>query len=110
MEKRKVVFLQSALDDLEEIVLYIAKDSKESAMKIHDKVIETANRLETFPKLGILIPDKKMSESGFRMIVVNKYLLFYKVYPEKVDILRVLHGARDYPKLFSRITDKETGK
>ena len=110
MEKRKVVFLQSALDDLEEIVLYIAKDSKESAMKIHDKVIETANRLETFPKLGILIPDKKMSESGFRMIAVNKYLLFYKVYPEKVDILRVLHGARDYPKLFSRISDKETGK
>ncbi len=51
-----------------------------------------------------------MSESGFRMIAVNKYLLFYKVYPEKVDILRVLHGARDYPKLFSRISHKETSK
>ncbi len=111
MEKYKVVFLQSALDDLEEIVLYIAKDSKKNAMKMHDKIIETANRLETFPKLGLLVPDKKLGESGFRMIAINKYLLFYKVYPEEVDILRVLHGARDCPKLLSRFSSKdETGR
>ncbi|NLI14081.1 MAG: type II toxin-antitoxin system RelE/ParE family toxin [Peptococcaceae bacterium] len=44
------------------------------------------------------------------MIAVNKYLIFYKAHPEKVDILRVLNGARDYPKLFSQFSGKETGK
>lgn len=107
MEKYRVTFLQSALDDIEDIVLYIAKDSKKNALLMHDKIIEVANRLETFPKLGVQVPDKKMSERGFRMIAVDKYLLFYKIYSEEICILRVLHGARDYPKLFSRSYGEE---
>ena len=97
----KVEFLQSAIDDLEEIVLYIAKDSSKSAMELHDKIIESATRLEELPKLGRLIPDKKLRQSGFRFIVIDKYLLFYKIYNEEINILRVLRGDRDYPFLFS---------
>lgn len=100
MEKFNIIFTESALNDLEEIILYIAKDSKENALKFHDKIIESTNKLEIFPKLGLLVPDKKMSSSGFRMLVVDKYLLFYKVYHDEIGILRILHGSRDYPKLF----------
>jgi len=107
MKKYNVVFLQSALDDLEEIVLYISKESKKSAMEMHDKIVKLASKLETFPKLGIQVPDKKMRERGFRMIAVDRYLLFYKVHPEEIIILRVLHGARDYPRLFSRLSEEE---
>ena len=106
MEQYRVVFLQPALDDLEEIALYIAKGSNESALKKHDKVVSSADKLETFPKLGTLVPDKKMSESGFRMLVIDKYLLFYKIYDGEINILRVLHGMRDYPKLFNKQPDK----
>ena len=59
MKKYKVGFLQSAIDDLEEIVLYIAKDSSKSAMELHDKIIESATRLEEFPNMGRLIPDRR---------------------------------------------------
>lgn len=104
MAKYKIEFLQSAIDDLEEIVLYIAKDSPKSAMEFHDKVIESALRLEEFPNLGRLVPDKKLKESGFRLIVIGKYLLFYKIYGEEINILRVLRGDRNYPVLFSKIT------
>ncbi|MEW5785063.1 MAG: type II toxin-antitoxin system RelE/ParE family toxin [Bacillota bacterium] len=96
--KCRVEFLQTALDDLEEIVLYIAKDSKAVAMKMHDKLVASVYRLATFPKLGILVPDKKMREAGFRMLIIEKYLLFYKFYNE-IIILRVAHGVRDYPRL-----------
>lgn len=102
MVKYKVEFLQSAIDDLEEIVLYIARDSSKSAMEFHNKIIESASRLEEFPNLGRLIPSKKLKESGFRMIVVDKYLLFYKIYGNEINILRVLRGDRDYPSLFSK--------
>lgn len=100
MAKYKVEFLQSAIDDLEEIVLYIAKDSRKSAMELHDKIIESATRLEEFPNLGRLVPDEKLRESGFRFIIIDKYLLFYKIYNEEINILRVLRGDRDYPSLF----------
>ena len=103
MVKYKVEFLQSAIDDLEEIVLYIAKDSQKCAMELHHKIIESATRLEGFSNLGRLIPDKKLRESGFRLIVIDKYLLFYKIYSEEINILRVLRGDRDYPSLFSNI-------
>ena len=36
MEKYDVRFMESALEDLEEIILYIAKDSKTKAIKFHD--------------------------------------------------------------------------
>ena len=103
MENYSIIFTGSALNDLEEIILYIAKDSKENALRFHDKIIKSTNKLETFPKLGLLVPDKKMSSSGFRMLVIDKYLLFYKIYQEEISILRVLHGSRDYPKLFLKI-------
>jgi addiction module RelE/StbE family toxin len=106
--KYKVEFLQTALDDLEEIILHIAKDNKTAAMKLHDKIIAAAYRLETFPKLGITVPDKKMRDGGFHMLIIEKYILFYKIYGDTINILRLAHGARDYPILFERQSQYDT--
>ncbi len=103
MDKYKVVFMELALNDLDEIVLYTARDSKSNAIKFHHKIIDTAKRLESFPKLGLLVPDIKIANRGFRMIVFDKYLLFYKIYKKEISIFRVLHGARNYPHLFSKM-------
>ena len=110
MKKYRITFLQSALDDLEEIVLYISKDSKERAMDMHNKIIQLATKLETFPKLGIQVPEKNISARGFRMITIDRYLLLYKVYPEEICILRVLHGASDYSMLFSQFLGEKESK
>lgn len=103
MEKYNVKFMESALEDLEEIILYIAKDSKTKAVKLHDKIMDKSKTLETFPKLGLLVPDNKIRNSGFRVIVIDKYLMFYKIYEKEISILRILHGSKDYPQLFSRL-------
>jgi plasmid stabilization system protein ParE len=49
METYKVRFLKEALEDLEEIVLYIAQDSSRAAFQMHDKIIKKATDLEVFP-------------------------------------------------------------
>ena len=108
MEKYDVVFSQSALDDVEDIVLYIAKDSIWSAVKMHDSIIGAANRLSEFPMIGRAVPDEKISRRGFRMIGTGKYLLFYKVYDKRVVILRVLHDARDYSNLLDAMPNDES--
>ena len=101
MAKYKVVFMQTALDDLEQIVAYTAQNSIDAALRQHERIIETANRLSEFPMLGRAVPDEKIGKRGFRMIGQGKYIMFYKVFGDTVAILRVLHGARDYPQLLN---------
>jgi len=101
MKKYKVTFLQPALDDLEEIILYIARDSSDAALKMHDEIILKARKLEDFPKLGRLVPDKKMSESGFRMLMIRPYIALYREMNGVIYIYRVIHGARNYPSLYN---------
>jgi addiction module RelE/StbE family toxin len=108
MEVFDVKFLQDALNDLEEIVLFIAKDSRKAALRMHDKILEKANDLEVFPKRGRLIPDKKMSAAGFRMLGIKPYVAFYRVIGNDVFIYRVLHGASNYPLLYEKLYEKST--
>ena len=104
METFDVHFLQEAMDDLEEIVLYIAKDSRQAALRMHDKIIERANDLTLFSKRGRLISDKKMAAAGYRTLSIKPYIAFYRIVDRNVFIYRVLHGATNYPLLYERMT------
>jgi len=92
------------LDDLEEIVLYIAQDSRQAALRMHDKIIEKANDLTMFPKRGRLVHDKKMGAAGYRMLGIRPYIAFYRIVDRNVFIYRVLHGATNYPLLYEKMT------
>jgi len=103
METYDVQFLQEALDDLEEIVLYIALNSRQSALRMHDRIIEKANDLSIFPKRGRLVPDRKMAAAGYRMLGIKPYIAFYRVIERNVLIYRILHGATNYPLLYEQM-------
>ena len=103
MEAYEVRFLQEALDDLEEIVLYIAGDSPSAALNMHNKIIEKVNDLSLFPKRGRLVPDKKMNAAGYRMLEIKPYIAFYRIIDRNVFIYRVLHGATNYPLLYGKM-------
>ena len=103
METYNVQFLQEALDDLEEIVLYVAQDSRQAALRMHDKIIEKANDLSVFPKRGRLVPDKKMAAAGYRMLGIKPYIAFYRIVDRYIFIYRVLHGAMNYPLLYEKM-------
>ena len=103
METYDVQFLQEAMDDLEEIILYIAQDSLQAALRMHDKIIEKANDLTTFPKRGRLVPDKKMAAAGYRMLGIKPYMAFYRIIGRNIFIYRVLHGATNYPLLYEQM-------
>ena len=109
MAKFKVNFLQGALNDLDEIILYMASYSKEAALNWHDKLIAVSNKLETFPFMGVAVPDNKLSALEFRMIPIGNYIVFYRVYStiEEVTILRVLDARRDYPRFFKKYIEQD---
>ena len=104
METYEIRFLQEALDDLEEIILYIAQSSHAAALRMHDRIIEKANDLSIFPKRGRPVPDKKMMAAGYRMLAVKPYIAFYRIIGHNVFIYRVIHGASNYPMLYEKMT------
>jgi len=103
METYDVRFLQEALDDLEEIVLFIAQNNPAAALRMHDEVIEKANNLSILPKRGRPVPDSKMRKAGYRMLLVKPHIAFYRVIDQNVFIYRVIHGATNYPLLYEKM-------
>ena len=102
----KVDFLQDALDDLEELIEFIAQSSVSAARKIHAQVMERARELLMFPRRGIPVPDPRMKEAGWRMFFIPPYVAFYRLVENKVLIYRIFHGASDYPALYDQMLNK----
>ena len=105
----KVEFLPSALNDMTEIVSsFVMLGSKTGAVRIKEQMKKAALQIAEFPYSGVAVPDEKISKMGFRMIVVEKYLMLYKVFDDECRVLfyRVLNGKRDYPHLITKLADE----
>jgi len=89
-----------AESDLTKIWLYIARiarDSHEAADRFIDKLRVHCGRLAASPNLGRLRPD---FAPGLRSCRVGNYFIFCFLTDSGIEVARVLHGARDLPKLF----------
>jgi len=95
----KITFLDKSKDDLDEIYFYISEDSPDRAEKMVNTILERVEQLEKFPHSGVTVADKVEVKGDYRMIVVNPYLVFYRVIKDDIFIYRVLHGKRFYQAL-----------
>jgi len=88
-----------ALNDLADIFDYVALDNPAAAARLVTELLEQFDRAGDFPNIG-----RKADEiaADHRVRVHGRYLLIYAVYDgEKVvELVRVVHGARDWPTLF----------
>jgi toxin ParE1/3/4 len=89
-------YLRAAQQDLTEIFDYIARDDPAAAANLLATFDQAIARLATHPFLGGAPKDERLSRLGYRMLVVNKHLLFYVIKGDIVQIRRILHGARHY--------------
>jgi toxin ParE1/3/4 len=88
----KIVFSPQALDDLAEVVRFIAQDDPLAAKRIGNELIDRVLILEKFPWLGSRYPKR----NAVRKLVSRPYVIFYRIdeKTERVDILRYWHPAR----------------
>lgn len=96
MKTYKILFLREAYSDLDTIFDYIALDSPSSANSILKKIFKSLSTLETFPLSGTKIIHNSLKNYEFRMIVVEPYIVFYRLIDDTIYIYRFLHGAMDY--------------
>lgn len=92
-----------AEDQLRDIIYYIADDSGsiDTALKYLDKIEESINRLKEFPNSGSIPRYSILKKQGYRVVIVEKHLIFYKVSEENktVIIYAIVDGKREYQNL-----------
>ena len=94
-----VRLLSIAEQDLQEILDFIATDSLQAALTLADRIETDLYRLGQHPYLGKVPNDEGLVGMGYRVLVIENYLVFYKVKGRTVLVHRILHGARDLPGL-----------
>lgn len=83
--------------DLDGIWLDIAADNVQAADRLIDAILHQYSQLARHPYLGRL---RKELRRDLRSWAMGSYVIFYIATGDLVEIVRVLHGARDLPPLF----------
>ena len=108
---RRVILHPRAAQDLEAQADFIARDSLAAAIRFAQAVQEAFRQLAQMPQMGrerrfpnpLLEGMRQWRVPGF-----EKHLIFYRPIEDGIEVLRVLHGARDIDRLFRE--DEAEGK
>jgi plasmid stabilization system protein ParE len=84
--------------DIESICDYIAQHNLDAADHLDEQIHQAIQFLAKFPGLGHTRPDVQDKRYLFR--AVGKYLIAYRLEKKELVVVRVIHGARDFRKLF----------
>ena len=91
----RVRWLRTALRNLEDEAAYIARDDPAAAARAVARVRRAIEHLSDHPEVG-----RPGRVAGTRELVVTgtPYVIPYRVRRDEVEILRVFHGARRWPR------------
>ena len=95
---RRFRLSQAASADLDDTWVYVAQQGSESAAnRLIDSITERFPVLLQMPQSG-----RKRDEvrSGLRSHPVSNYVIYYRKMKTGIEIVRVIHGARDVAKAF----------
>jgi antitoxin ParD1/3/4/toxin ParE1/3/4 len=86
-----------AFRDIEEIWEFIAEDNLDAADRVREKIFTACEKIAELPGMGHLRKD--LADEALRFWPVYSYLIIYRPDVEPLEIVRVLHGARDVERL-----------
>jgi len=94
--------------DLLELADHIAQDSLDTAERFLDATREAFDLLGGMPEMGTQCHFQSPGTTGIRMWSIRgfeNYLIFYRPLAGGIDVVRVIHGARDIQSIFARDPD-----
>ena len=77
-----------AIRELDSIRDHISKDRPIAADRMKARLVEAADGLGLFPERG------REAGASRELVIVNPYVIRYRVRPEAIVILRIKHGAQ----------------
>ncbi|MGL1891335.1 MAG: type II toxin-antitoxin system RelE/ParE family toxin [Spirochaetaceae bacterium] len=96
MQKLKLIISDKAILDLYDIWEYISADNTNIADNFIDQLHSQCEKLCSFPKQG---RTRDYLRLNVRSITYKKYIIFYLITHDAVEIVRILNGFRDIESL-----------
>ena len=96
----KIVWTVPARQDLRDIFTYIAEDNPKAARTLLNEIKERAVLLQDNPLIGRL---GRIEEPRELVLTGTHFILPYRVKDQQIQILAVLHGAKQWPESFTAI-------
>lgn len=93
----RLSFTLQAEQDLAEILDFIAQDNPPAAQSFLGQLEEKCWTLAAYPHMG---QARESLGSGVQSFPAGRYVIFYRSIPDGIQVLRVLHGARDVENIF----------
>jgi len=90
-----VKYDKSAINDLDNIYVAIAKDKKSAAKKFVDDIDEYILLLKTNPEMGIECKNKGI-ERKCRVLIYGNYMILYKINKNYISIKSITNTKQNY--------------
>lgn len=106
---KRIVITPRASKDIDEHFTYIAQNNSNTALQFFDAVRQTFAKLAQMPGMGRSYPVTNPRLEGLRKWSVKgfeKHLIFYLSLDDYIEIVRILHAARD----IEAILEQDEGK
>lgn len=90
-----LVWLRRAIADRDAQLDYIAQDNPRAAIEQGDRIAHQVGQLIQHPQMG-----REGRKHGTRELVISRtpFIVIYRIKGERIELLRVLHGAQRWPK------------
>ena len=102
--RRRLAISSDAETDLLLIWVYHAEKSERAAKRIRKEIVSKYNLLLQYPMAG---RSRDELQVGLRSLPVGNHVIFYREIEDRIEILRVLHGAQDIQGIFTMEDESE---
>jgi toxin ParE1/3/4 len=91
-------FSPEAAQDLNDIYDYLVQHSPAAAARTTQALERACRLLARLPGMGTACDDLR---PGMRKFPSGRYVIFYRPTDDGIEVVRILHGARDFPSVFN---------
>jgi plasmid stabilization system protein ParE len=102
---KRFILTPRAEQDLSDIWDYIAGDNVEAAGRVLDTLEKAMERLAKNPGLGHM--REELADRRHRFFLVYSYLIVYRFETKPLQVIRVLHAARDVQTILRMTSEEE---
>lgn len=101
MKKYNVEYSKESKQDLIGIKQYIkySLQEPEIAKKLISKIRKEINNLKNNPEIYTIIDDDMIKKLEIRKLIVDEYIVFYRIKNDNIQIVRVMYGRRNWINL-----------
>jgi len=92
----KVNWTEAARAQLRDIRGFVAGSSPQYATKMVDRLTRRSQQIATFPRSGRIVPEA--NDVSIREVLEGPYRIIYHILEDEIDIIAVVHGARQWPE------------